>query len=133
MTDHREPFPVVRAGDDLLWKLAQSEEIEIETRQELKSQLHRTTIWIVPTEKGVYIRSGSKKGRWYREALANRRVLIRIGRRKVPARVQVIRSPSVIRAVNAAYREKYAELWPDSARAVVRSSRLGTTLRLIAD
>jgi hypothetical protein len=38
----------------------------------------------------------------------------------------------VIRAVNAAYREKYRNAWPDSARAVVRSARLNTTLRLIA-
>jgi hypothetical protein len=124
---------MVKAAEDLLWKLAQSEEVEIETRRELKAQHHRTTIWIVPTKKGVYVRSGSKTGRWYREALAYRRVSIRVGRRKVVARVQAVRSPSVIRAVNAAYREKYAELWPDSARAVVRSSRLGTTLRLIAD
>jgi hypothetical protein len=40
-------------GDDLLRKLADSEEIEIETRHDPKSPLHRTTIWIVPTAKGV--------------------------------------------------------------------------------
>jgi len=122
---------VVRPGDGLLWRLAQSEEIEIETRDDPKSPLHRTTIWIVPTERGVYIRSGSRKGRWYREALANRNVTIRAGRRKVAASVQQVRSRSVIRAVNAAYRQKYGQTWPDSAKAVVRSARLNTTLRLI--
>jgi hypothetical protein len=122
---------VVRPGDGLLWRLAQSEEIEIETRHDPKSPLHRTTIWIVPTERGVYIRSGSRKGRWYREALANRNVTIRAGRRKVAAGVQQVRSRSVIRAVNAAYRQKYGQTWPDSAKAVVRSARLKTTLRLI--
>jgi len=122
---------VVRPGDGLLWRLAQSEEIEIETRHDPKSPLHRTTIWIVPTERGVYIRSGSRKGRWYREALANRNVTIRAGRRKVAASVQQVRSRSVIRAVNAAYRQKYGQTWPDSAKAVVRSARLNTTLRLI--
>jgi len=55
-----------------------------------------------------------------------------VGRRAVAARVQRASSSSVIRAVNAAYRDKYRELWPDSARAVVRRSRLNTTLRLIA-
>lgn len=85
----------------------------------------------MPTEKGVYIRSGSVKGRWYREALANRNVTIRVGRRKVVVRVQPANDNSVIRAVNAAYREKYGEGWPDSARSVVRISRLHTTLRLI--
>jgi hypothetical protein len=54
---------MANVGEDLLRKLALSDEIEIETRQALESRLHRTTIWIVPTENGVYIRSGSKKGR----------------------------------------------------------------------
>jgi hypothetical protein len=116
---------------DLLRKLAASEEIEIETRRDPKSPVHRTTIWIVPTEKGVYIRSGSVKGRWYREALANRNVTIRVGRRKVGVRVQPANDRSVVRAVNAAYRAKYGETWPDSARSMVRISRLHTTLRLI--
>jgi hypothetical protein len=119
------------ADVDLLRKLAQSEEIEIVTRQEPKSPPHRTTIWIVPTEKGVYVRSGSRQGRWYREALANRSVTIRVGRRRVNARARRETSRSVIRVVNAAYREKYGAIWPDSATAVVRSSRLHTTLRLI--
>ena len=122
---------MVRPGDGLLWRLAQGEEIEIETRHDPKSPLHRTTIWIVPTERGVCIRSGSRTGRWYREALANRNVTIRAGRRKVAVRIQQVRSRSVIRAVNAAYRQKYRQTWPDSTKAVVRSARLNTTLRLI--
>ena len=123
---------MVRGGDDLLRRLAQSEEIQIETRHDPRSPLHRTTIWIVATEKGVFVRSGSTNGRWYREALANRNVVIRAGRRKVAARIQRASSRSLIRGVNAAYRDMYRELWPDSTRAVVRRSRLKTTLRLIA-
>jgi hypothetical protein len=116
------------AENDLLRRIAESEEIEIETRQDPRSPVHRTTIWIVPTETGVYVRSGSRSGRWYREALANRNVTIRVGRRKVAARVQRATSRSVIRAVNAAYLSKYGEDWPDSARSVVCVSRLHTTL-----
>jgi hypothetical protein len=123
---------MAKPEEGLLRKLAQAEEIEIETRHDPKSPLHRTTIWIVSTEKGVFIRSGSRSGRWYREALANRKVVIRAGGRKVAARVQRASTSVVVRAVNAAYREKYRELWPDSARAMVRSARLNTTLRLIA-
>ena len=117
---------------DVLRKLAESEEIEIETRREPESPLHRTTIWIVATEKGVYVRSGSRKGRWYQEALANRNVTIRVGRRRVAVRIQSARNAALIRKVNAAYREKYGQDWPDSAKAVVRRARLNTTLRLIA-
>jgi hypothetical protein len=119
-------------GEDLLRKLAESEEIEIETRHDSESPLHRTTIWIVPTENGVYVRSGSRAGRWYQEALANGNVTIRVGRQKVAARVEPATGSSVIRAVNAAYRAKYAEAWPDSAKEVVQRARLNTTLRLIA-
>ena len=118
------------SGEDLLRRLAQSEEIEIETRRDANSPLHRTTIWIVATEKGVYVRSGSRTGRWYQEALANRNVTVSAGRRKVAARVQVPRNHSVISGVNAAYIEKYGKHWPDSARDVVRRARLNTTLRL---
>ena len=119
------------ADADLLWKLAQSEEIEIETRHGLMSPLHRTTIWIVPTERGVYIRSGSKEGRWYQEALANPNVTVRVGRRMVAARAKRATGSSVIRAVDAAYREKYGEQWPDATKDVIERSTLNTTLRLI--
>jgi hypothetical protein len=116
---------------DLLRKLAEIDEVDIETRRDATSPLHRTTIWIVPTDKGVYVRSVYVKGRWYQEALANRNVTIRDGRRKVAARVQRVNDASVIRAVNAAAREKYGERWPKDANSFVRLSRQHTTLRLI--
>ena len=116
---------------ELLRKLAQNDEIEIETRRDSTSPIHRTTIWIVPTEKGVFIRSVYVKGRWYREALVNRKVTIRAGRRKVAARVQCVNDSSVIRAVNAAAREKYGERWPKDATSFVQLSPQHTTLRLI--
>jgi hypothetical protein len=116
---------------DRLREFAESDEIEIETRRDPKSPIHRTTIWIVPTEKGVYVRSVYVKGRWYQEALANRNVTIRVGRRKVAARVQRVIDSSVIRAVNAGIREKYGERWPKDAQSFVRLSRQHTTLRLI--
>ena len=116
---------------ELLRKLAENDEIDIETRRDSTSPIHRTTIWIVPTEKGVFIRSVYVKGRWYKEALANRKVTIRAGRRKVAARVQRVNDSSVIRAVNAAIRDKYSERWPKDATSFVQLSRQHTTLRLI--
>jgi hypothetical protein len=116
---------------DVLLKLADRDEVEIETRRDPRSPLHRTTIWIVPTEKGVYVRSVYVKGRWYQEALCNRNVTIRAGGRKVGARVQRVNDSSVIRAINAAARKKYGERWPKDANSFVRLSRQRTTLRLI--
>lgn len=118
-------------AEDLLWKIAESDEVEIETRRDAKSPLHRTTVWIVPTADGVYVRSfKGKRGRWYQEALANPRVTVEVGRRKVPARAEPERSPQVIRAVSASYREKYGERWPDDTKPMLRRSVLPTTLRL---
>ena len=62
---------MAKATGDLVWKVVESDEVDIETRRDAKSPAHRTTIWIVATEDGVYIRSyKAKRGRWYQEALA---------------------------------------------------------------
>ena len=122
---------MAKAGEDLLWKLAESDEIDIETRHDGKSPLHRTTVWVVPTKDGVYIRSfKGKKGRWYQEAVTNPHVTIRVGRRKLPARVELERNPKVIREVSGAYREKYGERWPEETKPMLRRSVLPTTLRV---
>ena len=122
---------MARTDKDVLWKLAESDEVQIETRRDAKSPLHRTTIWIVPTNDGVYIRSyKGRKGRWYQEAVANPQVTIRVGRRKLAARAEAERTPAEIRAVSAGYREKYGERWPDETQPMLRRSVLPTTLRL---
>ena len=122
---------MAKKTEDLLWKLAESDEVDIETRRDAKSPLHRVTIWIVPTEDGVYVRSyKGKKGRWYQEALANPQVTVGVGRRKATARAEPEHNPRVTRAVNAAYRKKYGERWPDDTQAMLKRSILPTTLRL---
>jgi hypothetical protein len=125
---------MAKMSEDLLWKLAESAEVQIETRRDAKSSLHRTTIWIVPTENGVYIRSyKGRKGRWYQEALANPLVTIRVGRRKMTARAELEHNPLVIRAVSAGFRKKYGERWPDETQDMLKRSILPTTLRLTAN
>ncbi len=122
---------MAKKTDALLWKLAESDEVQIETRRDSKSAVHRTTIWVVPTTNGVYVRSvKGRKGRWYQEALANPQVTISVGRRKVTARAEPERNPLIIRAVNAGYREKYGERWPGDTQPMLRRSVLPTTLRL---
>ena len=120
-----------KAAEDLLWKIAESDEVQIETRRDPKSPLHRTTIWIVPAEEGVFIRSANaKKGRWYQEALANPLVTIRVGRRKVSARAEPEHNPLVSRKVSAGYRKKYGERWPEETDPMLKPSVAATTLRL---
>jgi hypothetical protein len=122
---------MARTGGGLLWKLAESDEVEIETRRDAKSALHRTTIWIVPTKDGVYVRSfKGKRGRWYQEATANPSVAVLVGRRKVKARAEHEKNPQAIREVSAAYKEKYGERWPNETEPMLKRSVLPTTLRL---
>ncbi len=118
-------------ADDLLWKLAESDEVDIETRRDSTSPLHRTTIWIVPSKDGVYVRSvKGNKGRWYQEAVANPHVAVRVGQRTVAAKAELERSPAVLREVSTAYRQKYGERWPKETEPMVQPSVLPTTLRL---
>lgn len=119
------------AGEGLLWKLAESDEVEIETRRDARSPVHRTTIWIVPTKDGVYIRSvRGKRGRWYQEAVANPHVVIHLGRQKAAARAEPERKAALIKEVTDAYLEKYGERWPNETKSMLRESTLPTTLRL---
>lgn len=118
-------------ADDRLWKIAESDEVEIETRRDQQSPAHRTIIWIVPAKDGVYIRSvKGTSGRWYKEALANPRVTIHRGRERVAARAEQEKNPKRIEEVSAAYKEKYYERWPDETDSMLRKAVLPTTLRL---
>ena len=120
-----------KRAEDLLWKIAESDEVEIGTRRDGKSPLHRVTVWIVPIEDGVYVRSfKGKRGRWYQEALANPLVTVGVGRRKVNVRAEPERNAQVIRAVSAGYRKKYGERWPDDTEPMLKRSVVPTTLRL---
>lgn len=119
------------AREGLLWKLAESDEVDIETRRDAKSPVHRTTIWIVPTKDGVYVRSvRGPKGRWYQEAIANPNVAVHVGRQKAAARAEHERNPAVIKEVSDAYLAKYGERWPSETKPMLRESTLPTTLRL---
>ncbi|TMD43906.1 MAG: DUF2255 family protein [Chloroflexi bacterium] len=122
---------MAKATGDLVWKVVESDEVDIETRRDAKSPAHRTTIWIVATGDGVYIRSyKAKRGRWYQEALANPLVTVRVGRRHVAARAEPETGSRVMREVDAAYREKYGERWPDETAPMLGRSVVATTLRL---
>jgi hypothetical protein len=122
----------VSEAEDLLWRLAESDEVEIETRDSPRSTPHRTTLWIVTTPDGVFIRSyKGKRGQWYQRVLENPRVAIRVGRRKVDARVVPESHAAVLRRVTAAYREKYGERWSEETDAMIKPSVVRTTLRVL--
>ena len=115
------------ASDDLA-RIAQAEEIEIET-QAPDAPVHRTRIWIVVDGEDVFVRSvRGETGRWYREATANPAVAIHVDGRRLPATAIPATDPDSIERTSAALREKYDRI--PGLRPMLKPDVLDATLRL---
>ena len=109
-----------------------TEEVQIVTRRDASSPAHETVIRAVVVDGGAFVRSvRGGKGRWYREALANPDVTLRVDDRRVPVRVVPETDARTIEKVSAAIREKYGASFPGPTAAMVREEVLATTLRLL--
>jgi hypothetical protein len=112
-----------------LWR--QTPEIEIETRRDATSAVHRTVIWIVVDADEVYVRSvRGPSGRWYRELRANPQGAVHAGGRRVPVEAQSVSDAATIAHVSGLLRAKYQARSPGSTDRMVRDEVLPTTLRL---
>ncbi len=115
---------------DMRNRLAQAEEIRIETRQPgPQSPVHRTTIWVTVVGDDVFVRSvRGNAGRWYQEIKANPNAAVHVNGQRVPVRAILVTDAAAIARVSDAYRRKYR----DSAYMppMVRDEVLPTTLRL---
>ncbi len=108
--------------------MAAAEEVRIETSAP-DGPVHRTIIWIMVRDGVVYIRSVNGAGaRWYREAVANPRVVIHVDGRRVPANVMSAADEASIAAASEALRDKYRG--DPALRSMLRDHTLPTTLRL---
>jgi hypothetical protein len=114
-------------GTDDLARLAAAEEVEIET-QAPDGPTHRTTVWVVVDADEAFVRSylGSN-ARWYREALANPAVAVKVDGRRLAATAIPANDPDSIERVSAAFREKYP---PGASTNAMATQYLETTLRL---
>jgi hypothetical protein len=104
--------------------------VEIETSASPGAQVHRAIIWIVVDEDGsAYVRSWlGRRGRWYRELVANPDGAILVGGRRIPVRA---------RAADAAGIETCSRLLSSKHRtsrgslaSMLRDDVLDTTLKL---
>lgn len=121
-----------RFAPDLLARLDEVEEIEIETRAP-SGELHRTIIWVVVVAGEPYIRSvRGVAGIWYRELLADPGVaaLVVDGMRH-PVRFEAAADEASVEAVNAALRAKYGRRARASTAAMLVPRTLRTTMRLV--
>jgi len=104
-------------------------EVEIETRPAADEPSHRTIIWIVAEADEVFVRSvRGGRGRWYREAMATREAILRVGGAATAVRITpAIDAPSIDRC-SRALRRKYAG--DPALGTMLRPETLSTTLRL---
>ena len=104
-------------------------EVEIETRSRSGAK-HRVIIWVVVVDGVVYVASvRGKRGRWWREAVADKRATLIAARRRLDVRAHRVRSEATKRAVSRAYAKKYPRSGASLA-AMQRRDALDTTLRL---
>ena len=114
--------------DLLLQRMDVAKEVDIETRSP-EGKVHRVTIWIVVVDGIPYVRSvRGKRGRWYRELVAETDGALHVGSRRVPVRPQAVRETELIDDVSAALWRKYAK--NSSLFSMLRLVTLDTTLRL---
>jgi hypothetical protein len=114
--------------EETLAAIDAAKEVRIET-QAADGTLHRTIIWAVVEDGRVYIRSyRGASARWYREAVAQPEVALRVGRTRVPYRAVVATDPASIAACSAGLSKKYRRSY--SLEAMLRDDVLDTTLRL---
>ena len=109
--------------------LATAEEIEIETQATADAPSHRTIIWVMTDGPDAFIRSvRGTAARWYREATAHPRIVVRAAGRTLPAQVVPAPDPVSVARTNAALGRKYTGL--DGFAEMLMPDTFPTTLRL---
>ena len=84
--------------------------MDIETRRAADAPVHRTTIWVVVADGEAYVRSEyGKKGRWYREPMANPDAVLHAAGEAIPVRAVRADDPESVARASAGYRAKYGD------------------------
>lgn len=113
---------------DDLDRIDRARTVRIETSRP-DGPVHSTIIWVVVDGDDVFVRSWRGPGaRWYREAVANPTVAIRVGKERIPARAIPATDPDPVARASAGLLRKYDG--DPAAASMVRDEILDTTLRL---
>jgi len=113
---------------NVLNQLANTDEIEIETRS-ATGRTHRTIIWVMVDNNDVYVRSvRGQNGRWYQEIIANPDAAIHLDGQRLAVYALPVTDEALIAQVSNNILQKYRG--SPSARSMVRKEILPTTLRL---
>jgi hypothetical protein len=115
---------------DVAARLRKARTVSIETSADAQAPVHRTVIWIVADESGrAFVRSvRGRRGRWYRELVANPSGAVIAGGHRIPVRA-VAADDAGIEACSRLLREKHAGARASLA-SMLRDEVLDTTLEL---
>jgi deazaflavin-dependent oxidoreductase (nitroreductase family) len=95
-------------ADDIVERLAEAREIDIETTGRRSGLMRRTTTWVVVDEGVPYVRSEfGDAGQWYRNALAEPRLGLILAGRRLAATATLVTDPARWRRVSDGFRTKY--------------------------
>ncbi|HYM49850.1 MAG TPA: DUF2255 family protein [Candidatus Limnocylindrales bacterium] len=116
---------------DLKEELRERPEIRIETEED--GTRHSTIIWVVVTADGVFVRSyRGPQGKWYQRVKRTGTAVLRVGRRRIPVRLEPDTDPTHNRRIDEAYQRKYGPRWPVETEAMVKPASVRrTTLRVL--
>lgn len=93
---------------DLIDQLDAARTVDLETTGRKTGRGRRTTMWVVVGDRVPYVRSEyGDAGQWYRNALADPRVAVLVGGRRVEARATRVEDPQTWRQVSDAFQTKY--------------------------
>jgi hypothetical protein len=115
---------------DVAATLRKASTVTIETSAGPDAPVHRTVIWIVADERGrAFVRSvRGRRGRWYREIVANPSGAVFVGGRRIAVRAAPA-DQAGIEACSRLLSEKHATS-KASLASMLRDEVLDTTLEL---
>jgi len=115
---------------DVAARLRRARTVTIETSADAEAPVHRTIIWIAADQSGhAFVRSvRGRRGRWYRELVANPSGALFVGGRRIPVRATAA-DEAGIEACSRLLREKHATSRASLA-SMLRHAVLDTTLEL---
>jgi deazaflavin-dependent oxidoreductase (nitroreductase family) len=94
---------------DVLERIDEAQEIDIETTGRRSGKPRRATVWVVVVDDAPCARSEyAERGQWYQNALANPDVGIWVDGRRIPAKATKVTDGERLRRVSEAIRTKYS-------------------------
>jgi hypothetical protein len=130
MSAMRDDGTASRFDPELIERLREEREVDIETWRGENLGPRRATIWVVVVGDTPYIRSWrGEAGRWYRDLRIETHGALHVAGRRIPVWAELVDDVETLRAVSAALEEKYRG--DPATRAMVTPEVVPTTLRLL--